>query len=203
MRNLLSLIFILSAGVSFFSQTESQPYQSQEVSEVDGVPVLIKNLPDWESVRGQAKITNSIEEIRREFGNPGVLAGVDLNGGAEAAYAPYGEGRLLLIEHPTPQGAVAADAAIQSGLAEAPGVVYKRIGNYSALVFGVSDPVAAEALMGKIEYGKKVQWLGEDPFLLQKFERYIATTGRDVALSTVFFILGIFTTAILLGVAGG
>lgn len=203
MRNVLSLIFILSAGVSVSSQTERQPYQSQEVSEVDGVPVLIKHLPDWESVRGQAKITDSIDELRKEFGNPTVLAGVDLDGGAEAAYASYGEGKLLLIEHPTPQGAVAADTAIQSGLQETPGVVYKRIGNYSAMIFGVSDPVAAEALLGTIEYGKKVQWLGEDPFLLQKFERYIATTGRDVALSTVFFILGIFTTAILLGVACG
>lgn len=203
MRNILSLVFLLLAGISVFSQTEGQPYQSQEVSEVDGVPVLIKNLPDWESVRAQAKITDNIDEVRQEFGNPAVLAGVDLDGGAEAAYAPYGVGKLLLIEHPTPQGAVAADTAIQSRLSESTGVVYKRIGNYSAFIFEVSDPAAADALLGKIEYGKKVQWLGEDPFLLQKFERYIATTGRDVAISTVFFILAIFTTAILVGIAGG
>lgn len=198
---LLAAVLLTSQIV--FAQSNSTGYQSQEVSEIDGVPVLLKHLPDWESVRGQAKITNSIEEVRKEFGSPAVLSGIDLDGGAEAAYASYGESRLLLIEYPTPQGSVAADAAIQSGLGETPGLVYKRIGNYNALVFNAGDTVAAEALLGKIEYGKSVQWLGEDPFFLQKFERYIAETGRDVAISTVLFILSIFTTAILLGVGVG
>ncbi len=178
-------------------------YQSQEVSDVDGVPVLLKHLPDWESVKGQAKITNSIEEVRSEFGNPAVLSEIDLDGGAEAAYASYGDSRLLLIEYPTPQGSSSADAAIQSAMGGSAGVVYKRIGNYNAFVFGMADPVAADALLGKIEYGKSVQWLGDDPFYLEKFERYIALTGRDVAFSTIFFILGIFGTAILIGVGVG
>jgi len=82
-------------------------------------------------------------------------------------------------------------------------VVYKRIGNYNAIVFGASDPVAAEALLGKIEYGKSVQWLGEDPFYLDRFGRYVALTGRDVAISTILFILGIFATAIMIGVGVG
>ena len=203
MRNLLSLVLILLSGFSVFSQTKAPGYQSQEVSEVDGVPVLIKHLPDWESVKDQAKITNDIAEVRKEFGNPPVLREIDLDGGAEAAYASYGDSRLLLIEYPTPQGSVAADTAVQARLAETPGTVYRRIGNYNVLIFGSPDPATAEALLGKIEYGKTVQWLGEDPFYLQKFERYIANTGRDVAISTVLFILGIFVTAILLGVGTG
>ncbi|MEO5858794.1 MAG: hypothetical protein ABIR33_07580 [Pyrinomonadaceae bacterium] len=194
----LQILLLIVATASVFGQ-----YQSQEVSDVDGVPVLIKHLPDWESVKGQAKITNSVDEIRREFGNPAVLNAIDLNGGAEAAYAAYGDSRLLLIEYPTPQASLSADAAIQSAIGGSAGVVYKRIGNYNAFVFGAADPAAAEALLGKIEYGKKVQWLGDDPFYLQKFERYVAQTGADVAVSTVFFILGIFATAILLGVGVG
>lgn len=202
MKNLpLQILLLLVISVSAFAQTPD--YKSQEVSDVDGVPVLIKNLPDWESVKGQARITNNIDEVRREFADSWALGGIDLNGGAEAAYATYPEGRLLLIEYPTPQASTAADEAIQAGLVKTQGVVYKRIGNYNALVFGASDPAAAESLLGKISYGKSVQWLGEDPFLLQKFERYIANTGRDVAISTVFFILGIFVTAILLGVGVG
>jgi len=197
----LQILLLLVVSISIFGQ--SADYKSQEVSEVDGVPVLIKHLPDWESVKGQAKITNNIDEVRKEFGNPAVLSGIDLNGGAEAAYASYGESRLLLIEYPTPQGSSSADAAIQAGLGDSAGAFYKRIGNYNALVFGAAAPVAAEALLGKIEYGKKVQWLGDDPFYLQKFERYVALTGRDVAISTVFFILGIFLTAILIGVGTG
>ena len=201
---LFSLIFALISGFSsVLSQTKSVEYQSQEVSETDGVPVLIKHLPDWESVRGQAKITNRADVIRQEFGDPAVLSEIDLSGGAEAAYASYGEGKLLLIEYPTPQASAAADTAIQSRLAGSPNTVYKRIGNYNALIFDVPDAAAANALLDKIEYGKTVQWLGEDPFLLQKFERYIALTGRDVAVSTVFFILGIFATAILIGIGTG
>lgn len=197
----LQILLLLVVSISTFAQ--SADYKSQEVSDVDGVPVLIKHLPDWESVKGQAKITNNIDEVRTEFGNPAVLSGIDLNGGAEAAYASYGDSRLLLIEYPTPQGSSSADAAIQSAIGGSAGVVYKRIGNYNAFVFGAADPVAAEALLGKIEYGKSVQWLGDDPFYLQKFERYVANTGRDVAISTVFFILGIFLTAILIGVGTG
>lgn len=197
----LQILLLLVVSISTFAQ--SADYKSQEVSDVDGVPVLIKHLPDWESVKGRAKITNNIDEVRTEFGNPAVLSGIDLNGGAEAAYASYGDSRLLLIEYPTPQGSSSADAAIQSAIGGSAGVVYKRIGNYNAFVFGAADPVAAEALLGKIEYGKSVQWLGDDPFYLQKFERYVANTGRDVAISTVFFILGIFLTAILIGVGTG
>lgn len=196
----LQILLLFAVTLSVFGQ--SADYKSQEVSDSDGVPVLLKHLPDWETVKGQAKITNSIDEVRAEFGNAAVLSGIDLNGGAEAAYASYGDSRLLLIEYPTPQGSVAADAAIQSKLPETPGAAYKRIGNYNALVFG-SDSAAAEALLGKIEYGKSVQWLGEDPFYLDRFGRYVALTGRDVAISTILFILGIFATAIMIGVGVG
>jgi len=197
----LQILLLFAVTLSVFGQ--SADYKSQEVSDTDGVPVLLKHLPDWETVKGQAKITNNIDEVRSDFGNAGVLSGIDLNGGAEAAYASYGDARLLLIEYPTPQGSVAADAAIQSAIGGSAGVVYKRIGNYNAIVFGASDPVAAEALLGKIEYGKSVQWLGEDPFYLDRFGRYVALTGRDVAISTILFILGIFATAIMIGVGVG
>ena len=197
----LQILLLFAVTLSVFGQ--SGDYKSQEVSDTDGVPVLLKHLPDWETVKGQAKITNNIDEVRREFGNAAILSGVDLDGGAEAAYASYGDSRLLLIEYPTPQGSVAADTAIQSAIGGSAGVVYKRIGNYNAIVFGASDPVAAEALLGKIEYGKSVQWLGEDPFYLDRFGRYVALTGRDVAISTILFILGIFATAIMIGVGVG
>lgn len=200
----LSLLFsFLFAAVSVFSQTEGQPYQSQEVSDGDLVPVLIKHLPDWEAVKDKAKITNRVDEVRKEFGSPAVLAEIDLEGGAEAAWADYSEGRLLIVEYPSPQGSSFADAAIQSKLPESPGVVYKRIGNYNAFVFNVADPAAANALLDRIDYGKTVQWLGDDPYFLQRFERYIAMQGRDMVISTVLFIAGVLGTAALIGIFGG
>ena len=197
------LAAILFASVHIAAQANPGGYKSQEVADGDGVPVLIKNLPDEESVRGRAKITDRIDDLRAEFGNPAVLRGIELAGGAEAAYANYDEGRLLLIEYPTPQGSTAADSAILATLPESPGVVYRRIGNYNALVFDAASNEAANALLSKISYGKTVQWLGEDPYFMQRFERYIAMTGRDMVISTILFIVGVLFTAALIGVAAG
>ncbi|HQU93715.1 MAG TPA: hypothetical protein PLK77_15535, partial [Pyrinomonadaceae bacterium] len=69
----LQILLLFAVSISVFAQ--SPGYKSQEISEADGVPVLLKHLPDWESVKGQAKITNSIDEVRTEFGNPAVLSG--------------------------------------------------------------------------------------------------------------------------------
>jgi hypothetical protein len=200
-RFLLQSLLILLAAAAVFSQ--SGEYKSQEISDGDGVPVLIKHLPDWESVRDKAKITNRIEDVRRDFGNAAVLSAIEFDAGSEAVYADYPAGRLLIVEYPTPQGSTAADAAIQARLGESPGVIYKRIGNYNAFVFDAADPAAANALLDKIDYGKTVQWLGDDPYFLQRFERYIAMQSRDMVISTVLFIAGVLGMSALIGLAGG
>jgi hypothetical protein len=201
----LSLLFSLFlAAVSVFAQTDPGEYKSQEVSDDPiPVPVLIKHLPDWETKRDQAKITNRIEDVRQDFGNAAVLSAFEFDPGSEAVYADYDEGRLLIVEFPTPQGSTYADAAIQPKLAESPGVIYKRIGNYNAFVFNATDADAAGALLDKIDYGKTVQWLGEDPYFLQRFERYIAMQGRDMVITTVLFIAGVLLSAALIGVGAG
>lgn len=195
--------FLLLGSIPVFSQPATDGYKSQEVSDVDGVPVLIKNLPDSDRRTGAARITNRIEEVRAEFGEPSVLSGIDLAGGAEAAFADYPEGRLLVIEYPTPQASVSADAEILARLGGSPGVVYKRVGNYNAFVFGAADAGPANALLDKLTYAKTVQWLGDDPYFLQRFERYIAMTGRDMVISTVLFIAGVLMAAAVLGIIVG
>jgi hypothetical protein len=203
MCRIFQVLFIL-VGFSLFgiSSSAHPGYSSQEVSDGDGVPVLIKHLPEWESVRSTATITNSVAELRRVLGERAVFEGLVFAPGTEAAAAQYSSGKLLLIEYTTPQAATEADARFQQ-IAQSQPFVYRRIGNYSAFVFDATDSVAANALLDQIRYEKTVQWLGEDPFLIKKFERYIATTGRDVALSTVVFIVFVFLTAILLGIVVG
>lgn len=193
---LLILAFLVSP---LSAQTE---YISQEVSDIDGVPVLIKHLPEWESVRSNATITNNVADLRRVLGDRPVFESLEFAPGTEAVTAPYGAGKLLLIEYTTPQAATEADTKFQQAAQSQP-VVYRRIGNYSTFVFDAADATAANTLLDQIKYEKTVQWLGEDPFLIKKFERYIATTGRDVALSTVFFIVFVFLTAIVLGIVVG
>lgn len=199
---LLSISFL---GAAIFAQPQQPPIRSQEVSEVDGQPVLIKHLPDYEQVRSGAFFTNDKAALQNAVENAPVLEVVEFPVGTEAVTAMYPQGRLVIIEFTNPQLSVEADGRIQQHLASNPQstTAYRRIGNYSAFVFGVSDPVAANELLDQVKYEKKVQWLGEDPYLMQKIERYLALTSRDIAFSTLKFIGVGLLTAILAGIATG
>ncbi len=185
---LAALIF--AANLSWVgAQTPNSNFQSQEISEVDGIPVLIKNLPEWQAVQSSTIITNNPEGLRAALGDRPVLANAQFIPGTEAVTANYPAGRLVIIEYMTPQAATSANFEFSEALAASPEpVVFRRIGNYLTFVFDAPDPAAANALLDQISYGKTVQWLGEDPYLLQRFERYFAVTSRDVALSTVLWI---------------
>jgi hypothetical protein len=201
-RTILAILtaFALLAPVSIHAQ-----YRSQEVDEADGTPVIVKHLPDWQTVKDSAKLTNSVADLKAELGSRAVLDAIEMNAGAEAVTANYPAGRLLLIEHHTPQFASSNDAAINAKLADTgdKSVVYKRIGNYNALVLDVTDAAGAEALVGQIKYQKAVQWLGEDPFFVDKVERYLVGSTGDVLVSTALFIVFSLVGAIAVGALGG
>ena len=202
---LLLALAVFACTLTYSALGQQNSYKSQEISEEDGVPVLLKHLPDWENVRGQAVFIQDKSSLDKLSGGRPILNSVEFAGGVEAVSAPYSSGRLLIIEYTTPQASVAADAEFQRVIAEgrAGNLVYRRVGNYSVFVFDASDPAAASTLIDQVSYGKQVQWLGEDPFLLQKLERYFALTGRDVAISTVLWIALIFLITIGTGVAAG
>jgi hypothetical protein len=195
-----SLVVILVG--SGFGQNE---IKSTEVSDADGIPVLFKHLPEWQNVHSAAVLTRDIETIRGHVGPHPVLDAISLGADAEAAIASYPQGRLLLIEYSSPQASSDADARIVRRLVELPDaepVVYRRIGNYNALVFG-SSPDDAEALLGQIKYEKVVQWLGEDPYLLKKLEAYFVSTTRDIFIATVTWIVMGLASSVVLGIICG
>jgi hypothetical protein len=203
---LVSLVFAFfccTASYSAFGQTEG--YKSQEVSDQDGVPVLLKHLPDWENVKSQAVFIQDKNGLRSAIGDRPILNSIEFSGGVEAAAAPYQAGKLLIVEYTTPQASVAADAEFQRLAAEGTGAVsaYRRVGNYSVFVFDSNDPNTAAGLIDQVKYEKQVQWLGEDPFLTEKLERYFALTGRDVVLSTILWILLIFGVTLAAGIGAG
>jgi len=181
------------------------PMSSQEISEDDGLPVLIKHLPEWETVRPQIVFANNVDGLKAGLGDRPILDLIDWAGGTEAAAAPYPAGTLVIVEYTTPPAATDANFKFTEFLAADPGarINHRRIGNYMALVLDVNDPAAAEALLDQVKYEKTVQWLGEDPFLMQKIERYFALTGRDVALATVVWILSGITLAVVVGIFAG
>ena len=181
------------------------PGRSQEISEEDGLPVLAKHLPEWEKVRSNFAFINTSTDLKKVFPDKLLLDQIDFSGGTEAVTANYPEGRLLIVEFTNPQGSSDADAKILNQLAMSPeaGTVYRRVGNYNVFVFDAAGQDAAGALIDQISYGKVVQWLGEDPYLLKRLERYFVTTTRDIFISTVLWIVGGFVLAIVSGIIAG
>lgn len=176
-------------------------YKSQEVSETDGMPVLMKHLPEWEQRRANARMAASVAELRNVVGDRAVLNEVDFVPGTEAVTAPYDAGRLVIIEYASP--AVSSEVAQKLDAAIAASgdgnTLHKRIGNYNVLMFDTRDRSAAEALMDQVKYEKNVQWLGENPWAVSAAERAFVTTTSDIFLSTVLVIVG----GIVFSVIGG
>lgn len=204
-RSLAALLAaILIAGTA---AAQPQPtVRTQEVDENDGVPVILKHLPNWETVRGSAVFITSKEELSQAAGERPVNSAIEFVGGTEAASAVYPEGRLLIVEYTTPQFASSADAEFLRILTESPTeppTVYRRVGNYAVFVFDTPDAEAAAGLIDQVKYEKDIQWLGESPFLFQNLERYFITTSRDIIYSTILWIVLGFGVAILLGGTAG
>jgi len=188
------LVLFLSAATAL-----SQPhYESQEVSEEDGIPVLIKHLPEWANVRDRAVFATNAEELKAVLGERPVLDLVDFSAGTEAVTAPYDAGRLLIVEYVSPQASTEADGLFSKAVAGDDTTVYRRIGNYNAFVFDVADPAAANLLLDQVQYEKDVQWLGANPFEISA-ERAFILRLSDIFVSTVLWIL----LGIGVAVAGG
>lgn len=195
-----AILVIVAAG---FAPAQMK---SQEISDSDGVPVLLKHLPEWESVRNTALFTQNVDDLQRFAGERPELSVIEMKGGAEAVAAVYPAGKLVIVEFTNPQASAAADSAISESLATSGATgstVYRRIGNYNAFVFDASDQAAANSLLDEIKYQKVIQWLGEDPHLLKRMERYFVSTTRDIFVATVLWItMGIGLSAVV-GVAVG
>ena len=123
------------------------------------------------------------------MGNRPVLELIDFEAGTEAVTAKYDAGKLLIVEYLTPQGSVDADNKIKQKLAEEQDsqIFYRRIGNYNAFVFDGNDKTAAKALLDQVKYEKEIQWLGYNPFAIQKIRE-----ERKKQKEPLYFKLQIF-----------
>lgn len=197
-----ALVLACCLSVTAFGQSFGSPaYNSLENAEI---PVLIKHLPDWESIQGQITYAKSVDELKSVLGERRVLDLVDFAGGTEAVTAPYEAGKLLIIEYSTPQGSIEADSQFKANLSSSGDktTVYRRIGNYNAFVFDAADQAAANALLDQVKYEKVVQWLGRNPYLISAERAFILTT-TDIFISTVLAIVIVMGIAILSGLIVG
>ena len=200
------LILALTVSGVFAQENAAPQIKSREVSDGEGIPVLIKHLPDWENARNRATYILNQNDLQNALGSRPVFDLIEFESGTEAVTADYEAGKLLLIEYMTPQSSIDADGKINQRLAEIgqnQSIVYRRIGNYNAFVFDAADASAANALPDEIKYEKNVQWLGEDPFLLKRAERAIVVGLSELFVATTLAIVGGLGLSILAGIVIG
>lgn len=201
------LIFALFAAGPVRAQTPAvkTAVKTQEISETDGVPVLIKHLPDWENIRNSAALAHSVDDLRKVLGERPIYDLIDFTGGTEAAAAPYPQGRLLILEFASPTASAELDAKLKERLAGQP-IFYRRIGNYNALVFDAPDESSANTLLDQVKYEKNIQWLGDNPFMAQRAqvaERRFVMTTADIFFSTLLAIVSGLGASIVIGIIVG
>jgi hypothetical protein len=151
----------------------------------DEIPVLVMHLPDWQAKASHSLYVVTLKSLRMFVDEP-VLDALNFDGGTEAVVANYGQAQLVIIEFTTPQFSIESDQRIWTRIAELKSAgqpqpsAYRRVGNYSVFVFKAPDEKTANELIDQVKYEKVVQWLGEDPHLYEKLQRYLTQTSAGV-----------------------
>lgn len=162
------------------------------------VPVLVKHLPDWQKAGKRAMYCVNLNDLKNAIatskqGEPAqpVLDGLSFEGGTEAVVAAYDQSQLAIVEFTTPQLSIDNDSRIWTKIAELKSqgqptpTAYRRIGNYSVFVFNAPDNQTANALIDQVKYEQVVQWLGDDPHLYDKLQRYLTQTSAGVLIAVL------------------
>lgn len=197
------IFFICILFASFEAYSQVSEFNSQELSEKEGIPVIIKHLPDWKNKQKEAVFITDSEKLRETLGERPVFKYIEFIGGAEAAAAAYPEGKLLIVEFTSPQVSSETDAAIKQYFQENQEIPYKRIGNYNVFVFDSTDDTASMALINQVKYQKVIRWLGPDPDADRRAERKFIKTTANLFISTVIVIVSGFGVAVLIGIIVG
>jgi hypothetical protein len=155
------------------------------------IPVLVKHLPNWETARADAQYAVSARTLLEAGPDQPILKEVGFDGGAEAVVANYGQSQLVIVEFTTPQFASDNDRRITAKIQELKNAgqsvptAYRRVGNYSVLVFRAPDEKTANALIDQVKYEQVVQWLGDDPHLYERVQRYVLQKTGGVVIAVL------------------
>jgi hypothetical protein len=155
------------------------------------VPVLVKHLPSWETAGRDAQYAVSARGLLDAVPDRPILREVGFDGGAEAVVANYGQSQLVIVEFTTPQFASDNDRRIVTKIQElksqgqAVPTAYRRVGNYSVFVFNAPDEKTANGLIDQVKYEQVVQWLGDDPHLYERVQRYVLQKTGGVFIAVL------------------
>lgn len=182
---------VITMGFAAFAVAQPPTVTPAPTTAEDDTSILIKHLPDWEKVSQNARYVVTLDDLKRHVANQPVLDAVSFEGGTEAVAATYGQAQLVIIEFSTPHFSVENDQRIAAKIQELKGqtqpvpTAYRRVGNYSVFVFNGADEASANQLIDQVKYEKVVQWLGEDPHLYEKLQRYFSQTSAGVLIAVV------------------
>ncbi len=194
------MFFKGTASVTVLSPTENQRHRALEFARLfaatldDGegdVPVLVKHLPNWAVAQQQALYAVNSQALILAVPNQPILNELSFDGGTEAVVASYGQSQLVIVEFTTPQFSVDNDQRLWTKIAdlksrgEPTPTAYRRVGNYSVFVFGAPDEKTAHGLIDQVKYEQVVQWLGDDPYLHERVQRYFAETSAGVLVAVL------------------
>ena len=153
------------------------------------VPVLIQHLPSGATRRPTYAV--SFETLQTLVPSQPILKEIDFEGGTEAVIANYGQSQVVIVEFTTPQFSIDNDQRIWSKISELKSqsqstpIAYRRVGNYSVFVFNAPDEKTANALVDQVKYEQVVQWLGDDPYLADRLQRYFSRTTAGVLVAVI------------------
>ena len=173
------------------------------------IPPLVKHLPDPDNSQNSAIYFSRFDAPGSILPGQAVLTALDTHRDADAVIARIGQSKVLIIEFNTPQLATDNDQRIVAKIRElwdrgqpAP-TAYRRVGNYSVLVFDAPDQKTANELIDQVKYEQVVQWLGENPNILKEAQRrYVDTTlGVFIAVlkASGFALIGCLAAGGLIG----
>ena len=181
-----------SKGTDLKGQIEIAKAFAATLDQGEGdIPVLIKHLPNWESVQERTFYAVDKNALKDALINQPVLDALTFEGGAEAAVADYNGTKMALIEFNTPQIASDNDVRIKASLqqlgsqGQALPTAYRRVGNYAVFVFGAPSYEAANHLIDQVKYQQMVQWLGENPYRYDEAIREFSETTLGVFVNVV------------------
>ena len=156
----------------------------------DEIPVLVKHLPIGQTSTHPTYVV-SLKGLTSSVVNQPVLNEITFEGGTEAVTANYGQSQLVIVEFTTPQFSIDNDQRIWTRIAELKSkgqptpTAYRRVGNYSVFVFNAPDEKTANALVDQVKYEQVVQWLGDDPHLYERLQKYFTQTSAGVLIAVL------------------
>jgi hypothetical protein len=157
----------------------------------DDIPVLVKHLPNWQTMADRVCYAVSVEGLKSAVHNQAVLDALSFEGRSEAVADYYGQSQLVIVEFTTPQFASDNDRRITAKMQELKNQGqptpngYRRVGNYSVFVFNAPDEKTANALIDQVKYEQVVQWLGDDPHLYERVQRYVLQKTSGVVIAVL------------------